>query len=90
MDGCPDFIADNKGAVDFDRDGIVDNRDLCPNQPETYNNQDPDGCPDYYGMGDRDLDGSQMHMTNVPLQKKHGINSMTKMIVLILHLDFQH
>ena len=36
-DGCPDLIADNKITADTDGDGIVDNVDLCPNQPETFN-----------------------------------------------------
>lgn len=32
---------------DGDGDGIPDSRDLCPDQPETYNGyQDEDGCPD--------------------------------------------
>ena len=34
-DGCPDLIADNKRTADSDGDGIPDNLDLCPNQPET-------------------------------------------------------
>lgn len=33
--------------LDSDGDGIVDGRDQCPNEPETYNGyQDSDGCPD--------------------------------------------
>jgi hypothetical protein len=32
---------------DSDGDGIVDSKDQCPTQPETYNGyQDADGCPD--------------------------------------------
>lgn len=32
---------------DTDRDGIPDDKDQCPAQPETYNNyKDDDGCPD--------------------------------------------
>jgi outer membrane protein OmpA-like peptidoglycan-associated protein len=32
---------------DADGDGILDSRDQCPNQPETYNGiNDHDGCPD--------------------------------------------
>ena len=32
---------------DFDGDGIFDNVDSCPSQPENYNGyQDTDGCPD--------------------------------------------
>ena len=32
---------------DNDQDGIPDDKDKCPNKPETYNgNKDEDGCPD--------------------------------------------
>ena len=55
-DGCPDYVADNKGAYDSDNDGINDYKDHCPNQPETYNGiLDLDGCPDnYIPNSDRD------------------------------------
>ncbi|HEY0467600.1 MAG TPA: OmpA family protein [Polyangiaceae bacterium] len=34
-------------SLDHDGDGVVDNRDQCPNQMETRNGfQDSDGCPD--------------------------------------------
>lgn len=33
--------------ADYDRDGIPDDRDVCPTRPETMNGfQDGDGCPD--------------------------------------------
>jgi len=39
---------------DVDRDGIKDNVDRCPNDPEDYDNfEDADGCPDL----DNDADG---------------------------------
>jgi hypothetical protein len=39
LDGCPD--------PDNDHDGIPDEKDKCPNEPETINGfQDEDGCPD--------------------------------------------
>jgi outer membrane protein OmpA-like peptidoglycan-associated protein len=45
------FITPRVG--DRDGDGIPDNVDKCPNEPETYNGfQDEDGCPD-----DPDTDG---------------------------------
>ena len=37
LDGCPDYVGDNKGTPDSDNDGINDYNDHCPNQPETYN-----------------------------------------------------
>ncbi|HEV3030607.1 MAG TPA: OmpA family protein, partial [Polyangia bacterium] len=38
-DGCPD--------PDNDNDGVPDDKDKCPNEPETKNGyQDADGCPD--------------------------------------------
>jgi OmpA-OmpF porin, OOP family len=39
QDGCP--------STDPDNDGIPNNRDRCPDQPETKNDfEDDDGCPD--------------------------------------------
>lgn len=39
MDGCPD--------PDNDKDGVADESDNCPNNPETVNGyKDQDGCPD--------------------------------------------
>jgi hypothetical protein len=33
--------------MDNDGDGIADNRDQCPNEPEDYDgDRDIDGCPD--------------------------------------------
>lgn len=45
--------------VDTDGDGIGDNVDQCPTEPETFNGfQDEDGCPDGTPpKGDGDLDG---------------------------------
>ncbi|HUT99083.1 MAG TPA: OmpA family protein [bacterium] len=35
------------GYSDSDRDGVPDNKDMCPDEPETINGyQDEDGCPD--------------------------------------------
>ena len=36
-DGCPDHIANNPPTYDSDNDGILDNFDLCPTQPEVFN-----------------------------------------------------
>ena len=37
----------NEGGNDRDKDGIPDDLDKCPDEPETYNGyQDEDGCPD--------------------------------------------
>jgi outer membrane protein OmpA-like peptidoglycan-associated protein len=42
------------GAVDSDGDGIVDELDACPNEPEDFDGfEDEDGCPDF----DNDADG---------------------------------
>jgi len=39
--------AEQVGAADADRDGILDVEDRCPNEPEAYNGfEDDDGCPD--------------------------------------------
>ncbi len=47
-DGCPD------GEADRDGDGIPDNLDKCPTQPEDNDGfEDHDGCPDL----DNDVDG---------------------------------
>ncbi len=57
-DNCPDTLnpgqndSDNDGIGDAcdsddDNDGILDQKDLCPFKPETYNGlEDYDGCPD--------------------------------------------
>ena len=43
---------------DSDGDGILDNVDACPNQPETVNQfEDADGCPDTAPIPDSDGDG---------------------------------
>ena len=44
-----------RAPADSDGDGILDARDICPDEPETKNGfQDDDGCPD---EADRDDDG---------------------------------
>jgi DNA-binding transcriptional regulator GbsR (MarR family) len=45
----PDYTIPNDDLVetDSDNDGINDNKDSCPNEPETVNDyEDLDGCPD--------------------------------------------
>jgi len=56
---APLFVAYSSGTPDSDGDGIPDNLDSCPNQPETYNGiLDLDGCPDdYIPRIDSDQDG---------------------------------
>lgn len=50
-DRCKDAPAPRAG--DRDGDGIADDRDTCPDEPENYNGfEDTDGCPD-----DPDTDG---------------------------------
>ena len=68
MDGCPDYVADNKMTADTDGDGIVDYLDLCPTQAETYNNyQDTDGCPDEFVItNDQDMDGIVDNLDQCP------------------------
>jgi len=55
---------------DSDDDGIVDNLDLCPTQPETYNGfLDSDGCPDsFYSKLDSDMDGILDVFDECPLE----------------------
>jgi len=49
-DACPDepgVKPDGCPVRDTDKDGIFDDKDKCPNEPETVNGyQDDDGCPD--------------------------------------------
>jgi OOP family OmpA-OmpF porin len=53
-DGCP--VAANN---DRDGDGIPDNLDKCPDEPEDFDNfQDEDGCPDPDNDGDGVLDAN--------------------------------
>ena len=57
-------------------DGIIDNLDLCPNQPETFNAyEDADGCPDSsVSILDSDQDGIfQIQWMHVHLNLKHTI-----------------
>jgi OmpA-OmpF porin, OOP family len=43
-----------QSRLDSDKDGITDDKDKCPNEPEDMDGfEDTDGCPDY----DNDLDG---------------------------------
>jgi hypothetical protein len=57
---------------DFDRDGILDEVDECPQTSETYNKfQDSDGCPDsvseeiiQYQFPDTDVDGLEDRVDN--------------------------
>jgi len=50
----PAPVAVAAGPGDRDGDGIPDDVDACPDEPETFNGfQDDDGCPEY----DRDGDG---------------------------------
>ena len=58
--------------LDFDKDGIFDEFDECPQRPETYNQfQDKDGCPDSlvdektkYEFPDSDGDGIEDRLDN--------------------------
>jgi len=44
-----------EGSIDSDHDGIPDDQDACPNDPEDHKGNDPnDGCPE---PADRDGDG---------------------------------
>jgi large repetitive protein len=59
--------------LDRDHDGIPDSKDLCPDQPETYNGyKDDDGCPDEVppppppADPDRDGDGVPDRVDNCP------------------------
>jgi OOP family OmpA-OmpF porin len=49
-DACPDEVGvkpDGCPIRDKDKDGIFDDKDKCPNEPETKNGfEDDDGCPD--------------------------------------------
>ena len=57
-------------TYDSDSDGIIDNLDLCPTQPETYNGfEDTDGCPDTFdSVIDSDRDGIPNVSDACPLQ----------------------
>ena len=49
---------------DIDNDGIMDNVDDCPKQPETYNDyQDEDGCPEKDTDGDSIFDDADACIT---------------------------
>lgn len=51
------YLRTRPPILDRDGDGILDNVDKCPDEPETYNGlNDTDGCPDTLVM-DRDHDG---------------------------------
>jgi len=51
-------------ALDSDRDGIPDESDKCPHEPEDYDRfEDDDGCPDV----DNDKDGIPDSLDNCPL-----------------------
>lgn len=50
----PPIVQNDPSTRDRDRDGIVDERDACPNDPEDFDGlMDEDGCPEE----DADLDG---------------------------------
>ncbi len=54
---------------DSDGDGINDNVDSCPTQPETYNDyEDSDGCPDTKPSKDSDGDGINDNVDSCPTQ----------------------
>ena len=51
-------IIENENQVipDSDNDGLLDDVDVCPNQPETVNGfEDSDGCPDVVPIQDKSL-----------------------------------
>ena len=52
-----------------DGDGIIDNLDKCPNQPETFNGiDDKDGCPDdASSLSDIDRDGIADDFRSMPI-----------------------
>ncbi|MBT4327770.1 MAG: hypothetical protein HOD60_12850 [Candidatus Nitrosopelagicus sp.] len=54
-------IIDEKSIPDSDNDGIIDDYDSCPNQPETFNgSQDVDGCADSISDVVHDADGDKI------------------------------
>ena len=59
--GCPHIT---KGKLDTDGDGIANDQDLCPDEPETWNKyNDFDGCPDTIPDSFKDLIGRQDAIT---------------------------
>ncbi|MCI5071355.1 OmpA family protein [bacterium] len=61
----------DKSTLDSDGDGIMDDKDNCPLQPETINQfEDEDGCPDTLPkhMLDSDGDGIMDDQDQCPLQ----------------------
>jgi len=51
------------GSADRDHDGIANNKDSCPDEPEDFDGfMDDDGCPD----PDNDNDGVSDHLDNCP------------------------
>jgi len=51
----------NPRSPDQDGDGIFDESDKCPDQPEDYDNfQDKDGCPDVDNDGDKIKDADDV------------------------------
>ncbi len=62
----------SRPAHDRDGDGIGDDVDLCPTEPEDFDGfQDEDGCPDPDNDGDLILDQNDM-CPNVPGPKPDG------------------
>ena len=58
LDGFVDY--DNCRDPDNDQDGIADEIDVCPNEPETRNEfEDEDGCPDELLAGHTDAPGAE-------------------------------
>ncbi len=56
-DGSPVVV--KVAPSDRDGDGILDDQDQCPNEPEDFDGfQDEDGCPDLDNDGDGILDGA--------------------------------
>jgi hypothetical protein len=62
-------VTGDRRRRDKDGDGIPDNSDACPTQPETVNGyQDSDGCPDTVPSTDTDGDGIADHVDGCPAE----------------------
>lgn len=93
MSGVTEFVKDYVmfWEKDADNDGIIDLKDACPKEPETFNRyKDRDGCPDEVEKKRLERSGELKSSRRSERIKESKKSIYNKKVMLFVPIDFQH